>query len=270
MARNCRAWGSLAWHQGQTQVTSCGSRTKFRRRYQQPQSRWEDIPWTCFTATLPPNWANLPPESRLVSWTSVKQCASATLSLQPHGKASKRMASSFSWVFGDTSEQISALCQDAVAAGTHAACQPWLVASPPRKSLVEVMAWPQSQRASEAWGIDAQTLACYQVFPAYICCLGPCFTEHRGDSLVKAPGWCSQLSSAFQNHMVPLSRVPVWEPARPQSRPTMPDFGPFKQKPPDPDKWYTGTHQVLLWVGHPVRSQKKAQYVRNRLNPAES
>ena len=159
--------------------------------------------------------------------------------------------------FGDTSEQISALCQDAVAAGTHAACQPWLVASPPRKSLVEVMAWPQSQRASEAWGIDAQTLACYQVFPAYICCLGPCFTEHHGDSLETAPDWGGQLSFAFSKHMVPLSRVPVWEPARPQSRPTMPNFGPFKQKPPDPDKWYDDTHQVLLWVGHPLRSQKK-------------
>ena len=161
--------------------------------------------------------------------------------------------------FGDTSEQISALCQDAVAAGTHAACQPWRVASlpPPRQPRVGVMALPQSQRASEAWGIDAQKLACYRVFPAYICCLGPCFTEHHGDSLEKAPDWHTQLSSAFQDHMVPLSRVPVWQQARPQSR-FKQSFGPFKQKPPVPKKWYAGAHQVLLWVGYPVRSQKKA------------
>ena len=122
------------------------------------------------------------------------------------------------------------------------------------------MEWPQSQRASAAWGIDAQKLDCYQVFPAYICCLGPCFTEHHGDSLETAPDWHTQLSSSLQDHMVPLSRVPVWQQARPQSR-FKQSFGPFKQKPPVPNKWYAGTHQVLLWVGYPVRSQKKAQYV---------
>ena len=164
--------------------------------------------------------------------------------------------------FGNTSEQISALCRDADAAGTHAACQPWRMARLSHTPLVEVMALPQSERASEAWGMDAQELGRYHVFPAYICCLGRRFTEHQGDSVEKAPDWSGQLSQAFQAHMVPLSRVPVWEPA-PQSRTSSAiSFGPFKQKPPPPHKWYPGTHQVLLWVGSPVKSQKKVQCAR--------
>ena len=85
--------------------------------------------------------------------------------------------------FGDTYDQISALCEAAVAAGRHAACQPWRTAGSPHRPLLGVMQWPNLESASAAWGSDAQALDCYQVFPAYICCLGPSFKEHQGGSL---------------------------------------------------------------------------------------
>ena len=124
------------------------------------------------------------------------------------------------------------------------------------------MQWPHLQSASAAWGSDAQELDCYQVFPAYICCLGPSFKEHQGGSLEKAPDWRSQarLSPAFGKHLVPLSRVPVWEPPRQEQLRwcfAVPNFGNFKQKPPAQDKWYADIHQVLLWIGSANLSQTK-------------
>ena len=121
------------------------------------------------------------------------------------------------------------------------------------------MQWPNLESASAAWGSDAQALDCYQVFPAYICCLGPSFKEHQGGSLEKAPDWRTQawLSPAFGQHLVTLSRVPVWEPPRPRSPFVGPHFGNFKQKPPAQDKWYADIHQVLLWIGSAKLKQKK-------------
>ena len=51
--------------------------------------------------------------------------------------------------FGDTAGQIGDLCQAAVAAGRHAACQPWRVAARgTTQSPLPEMQWPQSRRAS--------------------------------------------------------------------------------------------------------------------------
>ena len=128
------------------------------------------------------------------------------------------------------------------------------------------MQWPNLESASAAWGSDAQEMDCYQVFPAYICCLGPSFKEHQGDSLEKAPDWRTQawLGPAFGQHLVTLSRVPVWEPRRPQSPFALrksylwgPNFGNFKQKPPAQKKWYADIHQVLLWIGSANLNQRK-------------
>ena len=169
--------------------------------------------------------------------------------------------------FGDTAGQIGDLCQAAVAAGRPAVCPPWRVAARgTTQSPLPEMQWLQSQRASEAWGQSAQVLDCYAAFPTYICCLGPCFKDEdpkwrASDGLESAPGWDAEarLSAAFKQHLVPLSRVPVWLQAPPAAWPAKPIFGYLKQKPPALDKWYDDIHQVLLWVGHANMSQKKRE-----------